>query len=238
MEQHPKLKGMQDKLNILWKENELGQTESPSRPFTSEVIRGQAFVHENLNGMTFRISPLAFFQVNTGATEKMYSLIKEYAKVDNSTTVLDLCCGTGTIGLSMASSAERVIGIELSEQAVQDAKFNALLNNQMNTEFIDGDCKQKLNAVLLRRSMAEDKLVAVLDPPRQGLPKSVLEAIRKCEQIKRLVFVSCDPRGLITNLPILCKRAGQGKPFLPITSRAIDMFPHTLHQEVVVVLKR
>jgi tRNA (uracil-5-)-methyltransferase len=142
-----------------------------------ETLWGDGYVHERLFGLQFRISPTSFFQTNTTATEILYSVIKNEAllgsKENSSSTpssiLLDLCSGTGTIGISLSSFFKEVIGIESNRQAVLDAEQNARLNQLNHVRFICGKVEEVLETILHER--AGQSIVAVLDPPRQGIRK-------------------------------------------------------------------
>eukprot|EP00962_Isochrysis_galbana_P016713 scaffold4787_cov117-Isochrysis_galbana.AAC.2 len=158
------------------------------------------------------------------------------------TVVLDVCCGTGTIGLCMASVAKRVIGIEMNTKAVQDARSNALLNSIPNAEFIASTAEAATRRVLSRLSAAErESLVAVVDPPRAGLHNDVIKALRGCLPLKRILFVSCHAPAFVRNAVGFCRppsRAFEGEPFTPTRAFAVDLFPDTEHCELVVLLER
>nr|XP_031526159.1 tRNA (uracil-5-)-methyltransferase homolog A isoform X1 [Vicugna pacos] len=148
---------------------EEGQRKAPSQEgLPLEHVAGDRCIHEDLLGLTFRISPHAFFQVNTPAAEVLYTVIQDWAQLDLGTTVLDVCCGTGTIGLALARKVKRVVGIELCQEAVEDARVNALDNELSNVEFHCGRAEDLVPTLVSR--LASQQLVAVLDPPRAGLP--------------------------------------------------------------------
>ncbi|XP_057599954.1 tRNA (uracil-5-)-methyltransferase homolog A isoform X2 [Hippopotamus amphibius kiboko] len=147
---------------------EEGQRKTPSQEgLPLEHVAGDRCIREDLLGLTFRISPHAFFQVNTPAAEVLYTLIQDWAQLDAGSTVLDVCCGTGTIGLALARKVKRVVGIELCQEAVEDARVNALDNEVSNVEFHCGRAEDLVPALVSR--LASQQLVAVLDPPRAGL---------------------------------------------------------------------
>jgi tRNA (uracil-5-)-methyltransferase len=131
----------------------------------TEVLAGDGFVYEELLGCRFRISYNSFFQVNTPATELLYQLCADWCKIDPSkkTILLDLCCGTGTIGITMAQSVDKVIGIEIVPEAIVDAKANAERNGISNVEYYASRVEDKLD-VLTKKYDSE--VVAILDPPR------------------------------------------------------------------------
>jgi tRNA (uracil-5-)-methyltransferase len=159
------------------------------------LLAGSPTLSETLCGMTFKLSPQSFFQVNTLAAEKLYETVGELALGRGSaldTTLLDVCCGTGTIGLTLASRVKHVIGVEICEPAVRDARENASANGVENASFIAGPAEQVLPSVT---SSASGPVLAIVDPPRSGLSMSVIKTLRACKGIQRLVYVSCNPTG-------------------------------------------
>ncbi|KAH0625550.1 hypothetical protein JD844_015108 [Phrynosoma platyrhinos] len=219
---------------------EEGQKKSPNREdLTLEHVAGDKYIYEDLLGLKFRISPHAFFQVNTEAAEVLYSAIQDWAQVNQETTVLDVCCGTGTIGISLAKQVKKVIGIELCQEAVEDAKVNAQLNELNNVEFYCGKAEDLVphlvNSLALRNS------ITVVDPPRAGLHSKVILAIRKAEHLKKLIYVSCNPRAAMNNFVDLCRAPSnrvKGSPFRPVRAMAVDLFPHTMHYELLLFFER
>lgn len=189
--------------------------------------------------MKFRISPNAFFQVNTEAAEVLYKKVAEWSNVTSDTTVLDICCGTGTIGLSLAKSAAKISGVDLSKEAIEDAKVNASLNDISNVEYRSGKAEDWISWIC--RIVRTDDVVAILDPPRGGLGSSVIQAIRKCRSVKRLVYVSCNPAGAVQNFVDLVRPPSKrlkGPRFFPVKAVPIDLFPYTNHCELVVLFEQ
>jgi tRNA (uracil-5-)-methyltransferase len=201
-------------------------------------LHGSLHVEERLGDLKFRISPLSFFQVNIPATIALYDLIKSLASTPNA-ILLDLCCGTGTIGMYLAHAFERVIGIECDKKAVEDAKYNASLNNITNIEFHAAKLEHCLDTIL-EGIPKEKEIVVVLDPPRAGAHKSVMKTIRTCTRINRLVYVSCAPEQALHNWISLCNDSSSSDrpPFQLMSARAVDMFPHTKHCELVLLFQR
>ncbi|KAL1521797.1 hypothetical protein AB1Y20_021450 [Prymnesium parvum] len=199
-------------------------------------------LEERFLGMKFRISPAAFFQVNTRAAERLCALLRSECELHADTILLDVCCGTGTIGLSMAPAVKRVIGIELCEEAVHDARANADLNQLANVEFHAARAEHAIKRVLEGLTSSElANLVAIVDPPRQGLHHDVLKTLRACAHLRRLLFVSCHVPGFVNNAIALCRPPSQsfkGEAFVPAKMIPVDLFPHTQHCELVVVLER
>ena len=152
-------------------------------------IYGDGYIYDVLCSVKVRISPLSFYQVNHDMAELLYKKASDFAKPDGK-TVLDLYCGAGTIGLSMANRAERVIGVEIVPEAIEDAKFNAAENNAENVEFICGDAASAVK-ILRDKDIRPD--VVVLDPPRKGCSAELLETVADGFSPETIVYVSCDP---------------------------------------------
>ncbi|XP_051829192.1 tRNA (uracil-5-)-methyltransferase homolog A isoform X1 [Antechinus flavipes] len=219
---------------------EEGQRKSPNREdLPLEHVAGDKYIHEELLGLKFRISPHAFFQVNTPAAEVLYNTIRDWAQLDGESTVLDVCCGTGTIGLSLARKVKKVIGIELCQEAVEDARVNAKINALDNIEFHCGKAEDLVPSLIT--SLASQRLTAILDPPRAGLHSKVILAIRRAEHLKKLLYVSCNPRAAMGNFVDLCRAPSnrvRGSPFRPVRAVAVDLFPQTLHCEMLILFER
>uniref|UniRef100_A0A6Q2XQI4 tRNA (uracil(54)-C(5))-methyltransferase n=1 Tax=Esox lucius TaxID=8010 RepID=A0A6Q2XQI4_ESOLU len=204
-----------------------------------ELVAGDECIHEELLGLRFRISPHSFFQVNTGAAEVLYSVVGEWAQLDNDSTVLDVCCGTGTIGISLAKRVRKVIGIEMCQEAVKDAKVNAKINGLNNIEFHCGKAEDVFQMVL--NAVVSPNVTAIVDPPRAGLHSKVILAIRRAEHLKRLVYVACNAKAAMNNFIDLCRSPSnrvRGAPFRPIRAMAVDLFPQTMHCEMLLLFER
>ena len=193
----------------------------------------------DLGTLKTEVSPLSFYQVDPECCSLLYSKAQEYAALTGEERLLDLYCGAGSIGLSMASKCSRVIGVESVKPAVIDANRNAVINGIVNATFICGKAEDVIDTKL--QGVKAD--VVVVDPPRAGCAKSLLAAIRRIAP-KRLVYVSCDPATLARDLKILCSPAcadDQGRPecsFRLIEATPVDMFPGTLHVETVCLMSR
>lgn len=191
-----------------------------------EVLQGRAYIYEELLGLKFKINPFSFFQTNTLGAEELYSIIRDFVGETDNQIVFDLYCGTGTIGQIIAPKAKKVIGIELIEEAVFDARENAKLNGLTNTEFIAGDIAKVIHTL-------EDKPdVIILDPPRPGVHPLAMEYVIKFDAPK-IIYVSCNPKTLVTDLEKL-----QNANYVLKILKGKDMFPHTPHLEAVVLLEK
>ena len=195
----------------------------------TEVIWGSKTICDILLGRKFEISSESFYQVNRDQCEKLYSKAIQYAALSGSETLVDLYCGAGTIGLSMADSAKQLIGIEIVPDAVENAKRNAKLNSITNAEFICADALSGAKQ-LQARSIKTD--VVVLDPPRKGCDKELFDVIEMLSP-KRIVYVSCDSATLARDLAILDEKGYKALEITPV-----DMFPRTTHVENVVLIEK
>jgi 23S rRNA (uracil1939-C5)-methyltransferase len=193
------------------------------------TIYGSDRIRDYIGDLQFLISPLSFFQVNPIQTQVLYDRAVEYASLTGKETVFDLYSGTGTISLFMAKRARKVYGIEIVEDAAEDARENARINNITNVEFIAGPVEDIIPE-LHKKGIKAD--VIVLDPPRKGCDPALLNTVIEMRPA-RIVYVSCNPATLARDLNIL-DRGG----FQPLEIQPVDMFPHTSHVESVVLLKR
>ncbi|XP_027320692.3 tRNA (uracil-5-)-methyltransferase homolog B isoform X1 [Anas platyrhynchos] len=178
--------------SLYFQESTMTRCSHEQSPF--QLLYGEPHIFEDLLDLKFRISPDAFFQVNTSGAETLYRAVGELSQADGDTVLLDVCCGTGTIGLSLARHVSKVIGIEIVEKAIEDARWNAAFNGISNCEFHSGKAEAVLPQLL---SSWEDTqpLVAVVNPSRAGIHYRVVRAIRNCKAIRRLLYVSCKPEG-------------------------------------------
>ncbi|NWU51907.1 TRM2A methyltransferase, partial [Dromas ardeola] len=219
---------------------EEGQRKSPNlEDLPLEHVAGDKYIYEELLGLKFRISPHAFFQVNTQAAEVLYTAIREWAQLSPESTVLDICCGTGTIGISLAKKVKKVIGIELCQEAVQDAKVNAQINELNNIEFHCGKAEDIVPSLI--NILAHQNPITIVDPPRAGLHSKVILAIRRAEHLKKLIYVSCNPRAAMNNFVDLCRAPSnrvKGAAFRPVKAMAVDLFPQTRHCELLIFFER
>jgi len=196
----------------------------------SVTVYGDDFIEERVNNLIFRISPKSFFQPNPLTIPRMLNKIKEFiSDLDSkSATCLDIYCGSGAIGLSVSSYFEKVIGIEQEQSSVTDANINSQLNNITNCEFICDRAEIFLKKLLLSKFYTKLSTV-IVDPPRAGITKKVLNAIIEISP-EIIIYVSCNPQTMFFDLQKLIK-------FYKInTVQSFDMFPHTPHIETVLKL--
>lgn len=184
-----------------------------------KLLYGNAYIIEELGNIKYSIYPNAFFQVNTDNMKIMYDKVKEYAGSGNK--LLDLYCGTGTIGIYLKENFEEVTGIEVNKEAILNANINKDLNNLRNINFICGDASIAKN---------NNYDVIVVDPPRSGLSKKVIDFLNK-SNAKTIVYVSCNPKTLKRDLDLLDK-------YSMTKLECINMFNKTKHCEVITALDR
>ena len=180
-----------------------------------------------LCGVKVKISPLSFYQVNRDGAQLLYGKAAEYADISPDDDILDLYCGTGTIGLSMANRAKSLIGVEIIPEAIEDARVNARLNDFNNTRFICGDASTAAETL---REEGITPTTIILDPPRKGCAPELLKTVTQINP-KKIVYVSCDPATLARD----CARLQElGYNVVEVTP--VDMFPRTSHVESVALL--
>ena len=189
-----------------------------------KLLYGKSYIKEEVNGLKFIISYNSFFQVNTKAMVRLYDKVLKYANLTKEDDVLDLFCGTGTIGIYLSRYCKSVLGVEIVEEAIKDANINKELNNIDNISFICGDVDRVINEKF-------NQNVLVVDPPRSGLNKNTKNVILN-NGFDRIVYVSCDPMTLVRDLKDLSSKY----EFKEIT--LVDMFPNTYHVESVCLLER
>ncbi|GLV46799.1 uncharacterized protein CBL_20945 [Carabus blaptoides fortunei] len=205
----------------------------------AEHLYGETHIYETILDLKFRISPEAFFQVNTEAAEMLYSSAIELANPTLESTVVDICCGTGTIGLCFAQKCGQVLGLELVPQAIIDAKENATINHIGNCDFFAGRAEDILTSVLYRATM--DDVIAIVDPPRAGMHNRAIAQLRKTKKLSKLVYISCDPAAACNNFVNLGRpesKTMHGNPLVPVRAVAVDLFPHTKHCELLIYFER
>lgn len=199
---------------------------------TVKVLFGRGYIEDSIGGIVYRISPLSFYQVNPLQTKKLYDTALEYANLQGNEVVWDLYCGIGTISLFLAQKAEKVCGVEIVPQAVEDARQNARINKINNVEFFAGAAEEVVPAQYEKSGGRLRADVVVLDPPRKGCDEKLLQTVVQMKP-ERIVYVSCDPATLARDLRYLCDREYELK-----RGRACDMFGQGYHVESVCLLYR
>jgi 23S rRNA (uracil1939-C5)-methyltransferase len=213
--------------SIHWAVNE---TPAEVTNLPTELLWGDDAIEEKLGVLRFRVRPNAFLQTNTAMAEVLYELAGEFAGLTGGETLWDLYCGIGTIGLSLASNALTVWGVEVSEESVACALENADLNGIANAAFFAGNVGQAIEEL---RERSGDPDVVVVDPPRAGLAGKALKRVGEVGAL-RLVYVSCNPTTLAGDVKTLALQWGYRLERV----RPVDMFPHTPHVESVALLVR
>ncbi len=193
------------------------------------TIYGDGYITDELCGLKFRISPLSFYQVNRDQAEKLYSLAADFANLNSGETLVDMYCGIGTIGLTMAKKVKNLIGAEIVSQAIEDAEKNKLINSIDNAEFICADAA-KAAKILEDREVRPDCII--IDPPRKGCGADLIEMVSEMNP-KRIVYVSCDPATLARDVKLFREYGYSVNKAVPV-----DMFPRTAHVETVVSMSR
>lgn len=185
---------------------------------------GDAFLIDSIGSLSFEISPQSFFQTNHIQTEQLYKIVKQYASLSGNETVVDLYCGIGTIGLYLASHAQKIIGVESVKEAVENAKANAKRNSIPNAQFIHSRAEHALEKI------SEPIDLLIVDPPRAGLEEKLIKEIIK-KNPKKIIYVSCNPASFSRDIKRLREKSSENYSLTKL--QAIDMFPHTTHVEVV-----
>ncbi len=192
----------------------------------SKLLYGQKTLEEKLCDLYFDVSYQSFFQVNREQTEKLYNIVLEYAEANSKTSIIDAYCGVGTISLMLAKKAKFVYGIEVVKEAIINANANAKKNKITNTKFIVGKVEDKINDYV-----SDEVNTIVVDPPRKGLDQNVINTILN-SNIKRVVYVSCNPTSLARDLKLLKEKFDIKK------CSVVDMFCQTVGIETIVCLEK
>ena len=195
---------------------------------TPQVYFGKGFATEKLEDFEFKISPKSFFQTNTKQAEKLYTVTRNFAELTGNEIVYDLYCGTGSIGIFVSKLAKKIIGVEVIEEAIADAKENAALNNINHAEFFCGDVIKICNDEFFGVHGRPD--VIITDPPRAGMHEKLVLKLLEIAAPK-IVYVSCNTATQARDLGLL------GEKYSIEKIQPVDMFPHTHHIECVVLLK-
>jgi 23S rRNA (uracil1939-C5)-methyltransferase len=193
-----------------------------------QVYYGKGYAMEMLGSFQFKIGPKSFFQTNTKQGEKLYTVTRDFAELTGAETVYDLYCGTGSIGIFVSQLAKKIIGVEVIEEAIEDAKENAALNNIQHAHFFAGDVIDVCNDVFFATHGRPD--VIITDPPRAGMHEKLVKKILAIAA-PTVVYVSCNPATQARDLQLLDEK------YRVTRVQPVDMFPQTHHIENVVQLK-
>lgn len=208
--------------------------EKTNRILGNEIVPlyGQTHIEDSIGDIRYRISPLSFYQVNPEQTKRLYETALEYADLQGGEVVWDLYCGIGTISLFLSQKADKVCGVEIIPQAIENARENARMNHIHNTEFFVGAAEDVVPQKYAESGGRLRADVVVLDPPRKGCDEKLLETVVRMEP-DRIVYVSCDPATLARDAKYLC-----GKGYALKRVRGCDMFGMSYHVESVCLLHR
>lgn len=194
-----------------------------------EIVKGDGFIKESILGIEYKISPFSFFQTNSYQLDKFIGLIIEAANLNSQQTVWDLYCGTGSIALPASKYSKKVIGIEIVDSSIRDAKENAGLNGIDNVEFITADLHHKRLPGLLNSLDRPD--VVITDPPRAGMSPNLINHLLDIAP-GRIVYVSCNPATQARDCALLSEK------YQVLSVQPVDMFPQTYHIECVAILQK
>jgi len=194
-----------------------------------QVFHGTGYITEKLEDFSFKISPKSFFQTNSKQAERLYQVTRNFAELTGKEIVYDLYCGTGSIGIFCSQNAKKIIGVEFVAEAIEDAKENAQLNQLNDTAFFAGDVIDICNDAFFETHGKPD--VIITDPPRAGMHDKLVKKLLDMEA-PLIVYVSCNPATQARDLSLLSEK------YTVTKIQPVDMFPHTLHIENVVQLKR
>lgn len=206
--------------------------DSPSNaviPENWENLRGDPFLEERLAGLTFRIPPFAFFQVNPAIMEVFYRELKDILRLTGRERILDIFSGSGAIGLVLSGQAESILGIEIDPEAVANGRFNARINRAENLSFLQGKASRVLAENRRRWPGCFD--LAVVNPPRSGISKKIAKRLRELNP-ERIVYSSCNPKTFFPQVELLAET------HRPAILQPFDFFPHTPHLEMLAVFER
>jgi len=220
------LKSFPELTTLLYTINEKGNDSLYG--LTPQAYYGKGYVMESLGGFQFKIGPKSFFQTNTRQAERLYTVARDFAELTGRETVYDLYCGTGSIGIFVSRLAKKIIGVETVDEAVQDARENAAINNVHHAHFFTGDVIDVCDDVFFDTHGKPD--VVITDPPRAGMHEKLVMKLLDMES-PLIVYVSCNPATQARDLRLLSEKYSVTK------IQPVDMFPHTHHIENVVQLK-
>ncbi|HLI93902.1 MAG TPA: 23S rRNA (uracil(1939)-C(5))-methyltransferase RlmD, partial [Puia sp.] len=220
VEQFPGLTTLLYTVNPKWNDSISG--------LTPRILHGKGYVIEKLEDFHFKIGPKSFFQTNTRQAENLYQVTRHLAELTGKETVYDLYCGTGSIGIFVSRLAARIVGVDVIEEAIADARENAELNGIRHARFFSGDVTDVCRDSFFEAQGRPD--VIITDPPRAGMSEGLTATILEIEA-PIVVYVSCNPSTQARDLAILDRK------YAVTTVQPVDMFPHTHHIENIVQLK-
>jgi 23S rRNA (uracil1939-C5)-methyltransferase len=194
----------------------------------TNIVSGRGYIIEKLMDFSFIISPKSFFQTNTKQAEKLYSVVKDFAALKGNENVYDLYCGTGSIGIYLSKNSKKIIGVDIVEDAIKDAKENVALNKIEHASFFCGDVIEICNEAFFNLHGHPD--IIIVDPPRAGLHAKFIQKIIEISP-EKLIYVSCNVATQARDLQFLSEKYSVEK------LQSVDMFPHTHHIECVASLK-
>lgn len=192
------------------------------------VWKGEGFIMEKLEDFQFKISPKSFFQTNTKQAERLYQVVRDFAQLDGTQVLYDLYCGTGSIGIFLSRQVKKIVGVEVIEDAIKDAKINAAFNNVEDAEFFAGDVIKICDDAFFGKHGKPD--IVITDPPRAGMHEKLVQKLLDME-VPTIVYVSCNPATQARDLALLDSK------YKVVRVQPVDMFPQTLHIENVVRLE-
>jgi 23S rRNA (uracil1939-C5)-methyltransferase len=195
----------------------------------TNIVSGEGYIIEKLGDFNFKISPKSFFQTNTKQAERLYNLVKDFAALNGNEIIYDLYCGTGSIGIFLSNDAKKIIGVDVIEDAINDAKENAMLNNINHASFFCGDVIEICNDDFFSLHGRQD--VVIVDPPRAGLHAKLIQKLIEIAPAK-IIYVSCNVATQARDVQLLSEKFSVEK------LQPVDMFPHTHHIECVAELRR
>ena len=205
---------------------------------TNIVLFGNGYIEDSIGDIKYHISPESFYQVNMEMTKDIYDKVVKFGEFTGNENVLDLYCGIGTISLYISKYVKSVLGIEIVERAIRDAKENAKINNITNANFICADVDTLLNDEKIETELTAFDTI-IVDPPRKGLDKNAIDLIKRISPNK-IIYVSCDPATLARDLDMLCHDMDDtDKNAIKYNLKTIanvDMFPHTMHMETIALI--
>lgn len=193
-----------------------------------KTFYGKGYVIEKLGDFNFKISPKSFFQTNTKQAEVLYNVVKDFSELNGNEVVYDLYCGTGSIGIFLSRESKKIIGVDVVEDAIKDARENALLNNVESASFYAGDVINICNDDFFSVHGKPD--IVIVDPPRAGLHQQLVDKLLRIAS-EKIIYVSCNAATQARDLQLL------GEKYEVIKVQPVDMFPHTYHIETVAQLK-